>query len=207
MVRPIMRFPSSGRKGRRVCQALRLCVFAGCLATLVSCSQTRKMTVPEETCPCPEDPASDGQALLFHERYAELLTMIENGRFREARSGLETSLSAPEAADVNTTAVFELAAVILLEKKDLTRLKAFKDAFQRYAESLPEGTSRENAERIVRLLEGRIADAYRERKRVKALDQRVEEQGKALEELEYKLQKLEEIQEESEIKREDFQHK
>jgi len=202
-----MRFPCSGSQDRRFSRGLRASVLAVCLAALVSCSQARKETVPQEPCPCLEDPAPTVDDLLFHERYAEVLSLIESRQYREARSKLEESLQGPEALDVNTTAVFELAAVILLEKKDLTRLKALKEAFRRYSESLPEGTCRENSERVVQLLEGRIADAYRERKRVKALNRQVEEQGKALEDLEYKLKKLEEIQEETEIKREDFQHK
>jgi hypothetical protein len=149
--------------------------------------------------PCGNLPAPEG--------YGEVLTLIEQGKSDEAGRRLEAVFAPSGAPDTGSPSVFELAARILTKKTDLERLQAFREAFERYGRQLPEEGDRIHAARIVSLLDARIAEAERERRRWRILNQLVIEKEKNLQDLRYKLQKLEEIQKETEMKREDFQHK
>jgi hypothetical protein len=105
------------------------------------------------------------------------------------------------------TVPFELAVAVLVVQTN-KELEEFTKTFQRYVKSLPQtGDGWEYAELILWLLEDRIREAEKKKKRIEVLGQRVKNREKALEDLEYKLQKLEEIQQETERKREDFLHK
>jgi len=171
-----------------------------------ACGHTWKET-PAANPVIPVPPPS--REVLLPEGYEEVLILIEDDKRSEALDRLKESLEGRSVEDSDPdAAAFELAAALLLGKTDLARLKAFKESFQRYAESLPpNGAGQDHAERIARLLNERIQEADRKRRRTKALYRLVEQQEKALEDLEYKLQKLEEIQQETEMKREDFLHK
>jgi hypothetical protein len=142
------------------------------------------------------------------EAYGDVLALIEKGRLAEARKRLDAGLEKPAGEGTDPAAAFELAVALLVEPADTGRLKSFRDMFQRYALSLPpEGPAKDHAERVLRLLDIRIREADRERSRTRALHEFVQKQQKELEDLEYKLRRLEEIQQETEMKREDFLHK
>jgi len=178
----------------------------GCVVFLQgACSPVWKSTRPE---PPPSRTCAPCSEVLLPEGYAEVLALMEKDRRAEARSLLEAGIQSRSPEETRSAAVFELAAALLLEQTDPARLKAFQEAFQRYALSLPpEEAGRGYADRILRILDVRIRQAERERRRTGALQGFVEQQQKELEDLEYKLRKLEEIQQETEQKREDFLHK
>lgn len=180
-------------------------VLLGLLALQGACSHGGKTARPGG----PEIPSAQGPADAARlEGYEELLALLEQRRHAEARSRLEAGARARAEQSASCPVAFDLAAAILAEKTDLDGLKAFRETFSRYADRLPrESAGRSTAERMVRLLDERIREVRGTVKRNQALTRRLAEQERALEDLEYKLRKLEEIQQETETKREDFLHK
>lgn len=180
-------------------------VLLGCWVLCAGCASLHAARRPASPAtpvctPCPQVPVP--------EAYGEVLALIEKGRLAEARKRLEAESGESVGEGMESGAVFELAAALLVEPTDAGRLKSFRDAFQRYASSLPpDSPARDPAERALRLLDTRIREAAREQSRTKALHEFVQKQQKELEDLEYKLRRLEEIQQETELKREDFLHR
>jgi len=140
----------------------------------------------------------------------ETLALLEQGRGEEARRVMEAAGVAGNATGAQGPCpeAFGLAAALLAGQTDLDGLTFFRETFRLYAERFPpESEGRKRADRVVRLLDGRIREAQKGLESARVLRRRLAEQGAALKDLEYKLRKLEEIQQETENRREDFLHR
>lgn len=95
-------------------------------------------------------------------------------------------------------AEFYLGVIKLFQTEDLRGMEVCKSYFQGYIEKYPTELYRANAVRIVRMLERQI-------KRTRKLNRVVEDQAREIRTLKYQMQKLEEIQQETERKRQSLE--
>jgi len=129
------------------------------------------------------------------------LEKLENGDFGGSRETLIEITERGEESDVAPRAAFALGVLQLLEMEDPARMSACKDYFGSFLDQHPSGPYRESAERIVRILNGHIERANQEQDRIRELTQQVSDQEKVIQTLQYKIEKLEEIHQETEEKR------
>jgi vacuolar-type H+-ATPase subunit I/STV1 len=83
----------------------------------------------------------------------------------------------------------------------MERMRGCRNYFQAFVDKHPKGPYRENAERIVQVLNSHIKREQKDRKRIKDLARQVSEQEQVIHTLRYKIEKLEEINRETEKKR------
>jgi len=185
-------FAGPGRLSRKTSWTLGLlCVL------LVSCSGFFGGAGSQQVLP-----QTYGADALAQQGLKKALQLIQEGKRKEARTVLETLLQEEEPARMNPSMVLYLGAMQLLEREEPARLEASKEYLQACTERFPAGPYRDNAEQIVRLLEGRIKKARREGIRNREMGRLVEKQKEEIQSLKYKIQKLEEIQKETDLKRE-----
>jgi uncharacterized coiled-coil protein SlyX len=123
-------------------------------------------------------------------------------------------LSSPEGdtSHVGPASEFYLGVIKLFEMGDVHEMGDCKSYFEAYIEKYPNQPYQTNAARIVRLLEKHIERARKDGQRVAELNRVVDElnqavgkQAKEIQTLKYQMQKLEEIQLETERKRQSFE--
>ena len=129
------------------------------------------------------------------------MVKLENGDFEGARETLSGIAEAEGDQEMVPEVAFALGVIKLLEMEDMERMRGCRDYFQAFADDYPAGPYRENAERIVQVLNGHIKRAQKDRRRIKELTGQVGDQEKVTQTLQYKIEKLEEIHRETEQKR------
>jgi len=106
---------------------------------------------------------------------------------------------------VGPASEFYLGVIKLFEMGDLHAMEVCKSYFEGYIKKYPTQPYQANATRIVRLLEKHIERARKDGQRMEELSQAVGEQAKEIQTLKYQMQKLEEIQQETERKRQSLE--
>jgi outer membrane protein assembly factor BamD (BamD/ComL family) len=134
-------------------------------------------------------------------RYALAMDKLEKGDYESAHEVFTEIAEREEADDLSTRVEFAIGLIKLLEMEDFPRMKECRDYFEDYSDRYPEGPHRENANRIVRLLNQHIMRAEREERTIKELTEQIEQQEKVNQTLQYQIQKLEEIHLDTERKR------
>jgi vacuolar-type H+-ATPase subunit I/STV1 len=129
------------------------------------------------------------------------MAKLENGDFEGARETLTGLKEGEEDQGTSPDVAFALGVLKLLEMENVERMRGCRDYFQAFADNHPQGPYRENAERIVQVLNSHIRRTQREQTRIKELARQVSEQEKVIQNLQYKIEKLEEIHRETEQKR------
>ena len=165
----------------------------------VSCTGTIERSVFEEESPGEQQEQEVASFSEVEFRFA--MTKLENGDYEGTRETLTEIEKREDESDVAPKVAFALGVLRLLEMEDLGRMRACRDYFQNYADEHPGGPYRENAEQIVRILDTHINWAKKEEKRIKELSEQVSNQEKVIQTLNYKIEKLEEIHQETERKR------
>ena len=172
------------------------------LLAMASCARVprdmgeRRLLVPG----CSED-------LLAQSELQEALELIQKEKYRDAREVMNGLLKEREASGGVPPSVLFLGVLELLEKGTRSGMEARKSYFEACARKFPAGPCRDNAERIVRLLEKNIARARREEKRKQEMNRTIEKQTEEIQTLKYQIQKLEEIQQETDEQRESLELK
>ncbi len=167
------------------------------LLLAVSCTGTIEKSVFEEESP---DVQQEQEVISFSEvEFRFAMTKLENGDFEGARETLSgitegDQEAAPEVA-------FALGVIKLLEMESVGRMRKCRDYFQAFADEHPGGPYRENAERIVQVLNSHIRRVQKGQRRIKELTRQVSEQETVIQTLQYKIEKLEEIHRETEKRR------
>jgi uncharacterized coiled-coil protein SlyX len=146
-------------------------------------------------------------------RLQEALHHLQTGQNSTAGEILK-ELSSPEGdtSHVGPASEFYLGVIKLFEMGDVHEMGDCKSYFEAYIEKYPNQPYQTNAARIVRLLEKHIERARKDGQRVAELNRVVDElnqavgkQAKEIQTLKYQMQKLEEIQLETERKRQSFE--
>ncbi len=127
-------------------------------------------------------------------RLEKALDYLQAGENEAARKILEKLLQEGDTFQLRPVAAFYLGVIKVFEMDDLLGMEACKNYFQAYVEQYPTQPYTTNAAGVVRLL-----DKYIELARV------VQEQAQEIKTLRYQIQKLEEIQQETERKRQSFE--
>jgi len=185
-----------------------LALLGGILLLAVSCTGTlqeaglqEKVTDVSPSSP-PPDVQQEQAELPFREaEFRFALEMLENGDFEVAHETLSEMAEREDAQEMAPRVAFALGVVKLLEMEDMERMRACRDYFQGFADQYPGGPYREDAERIVQILNGHIARAEKEQNHIKELTRKISDQEKVIQTLQYKIDKLEEIHRETEEKR------
>jgi hypothetical protein len=180
---------------------LRLFVLAWMMIFSVSCTQAVKERLFRK--PIFRSP---GQASVAQARLQEALHHLQAGQ-NETAGEILKELSSPEGgtSHVGPASEFYLGVIKLFDMEDLQGMEACKSYFQGYIEKYPTQPYQANAARIVRLLEKHIERTRKEGRRVEELNRVVDEQAKEIQTLKYQMQKLEEIQLETERKRQSLE--
>ena len=180
---------------------LRLFVLAWMMIFSASCTQTVKERLFKK--PIIKSP---GQSSVAQARLREALHHLQAGQ-NETAGEILKELSSPEGgiSHVGPASEFYLGVIKLFEMDDLQGMEVCKSYFQGYIEKYPNQPYQANAARIVRLLEKHIERTRKEGRRVEELNRVVDEQTKEIQTLKYQMQKLEEIQLETERKRQSLE--
>ena len=200
---------SNNRKKRPWHQGwLRLFILAWMIVFSASCSQAVKERFFRKPLVKSSEHSSVAQA-----RLQEALHHLQIGQNGTAAEILK-ELSSPQGdtAHVGPASEFYLGVVKLLEMDNLHEMEVCKRYFQGYIDKYPSQPYQANAARIARLLEKHIALARKEGRRVKELNQVVDDlnrvvdhQAKEIHTLKYQMEKLEEIQLETERRRQSLE--
>ncbi len=129
------------------------------------------------------------------------LVKLENGDFAGARETLTEIRQREDSQEVEPEVTFALGVLKLLDMETMERMRGCRHYFQAFVDEHPGGPYRENAERIVQVLSSHIRREQKERKRIKDLIRQVSDQEQVIHTLRYKIEKLEEINRETEKKR------
>jgi hypothetical protein len=169
------------------------------LVLAVSCTGTIEKSPFEQESP---DLQQQQERVSFTEmEFHFAMEKLENGDFSGTRETLSEIPKRDEDNSLAPKVAFALGVLQLLEMDDVARMSECRDYFQAFSDQHPGGPYRENADRIVHILSGHIERAKREQKRIKELTQQVTDQDKVIQTLRYKIEKLEEIHQETEEKR------
>ncbi len=179
---------------------MKLFILMGLLVLSLSCCQpvrqlffeTKKLVVPEMIL----KQESSEQA-----RLCQTLEYLKKGELEEAQEVL-TELSqeknGPETAAISA---FYLGLIKLLEMDDLAEMKDSRAYFKAYLKEYSDGPYEKNSARILLLLNKYIEQRQKDKGELKELTGQVEKQAQEIETLKYQMQKLEEIQHETERER------
>lgn len=180
---------------------LRLFVLAWMIVFSASCTQAVKERLFRKPII-----KSSGQSSVAQARLREALNHLQAGQNESAHEILK-ELSSPEGgtSHVGPASEFYLGVIKLFEMGDLHAMEVCKSYFEGYIEKYPTQPYQANAARIVRLLEKHIERVRKDVQRVEELNQAVGEQAKEIQTLKYQMQKLEEIQLETERKRQSLE--
>lgn len=169
------------------------------LLTAVSCTRTfEDVGYPE---PRPDVFQEQETPSLSEREFRFALLKLENGDFQGARETLSEIAGREDDPPVAPGVSFSLGVLDLLEAETAERMEDCRDYFQAYAVQYPRGPYHDHAQRIVRILTLQIHRAEGEQKRIQELTQRISDQEKVIQTLQYKIEKLEEIHLETEQKR------
>lgn len=135
-------------------------------------------------------------------RFQKALQHLQGGRNETAREIFKELSREGGTSHVGPASEFYLGVINLFDMEDLQGMEACKSYFEKYIEKYPTEPYKANAVRIVRLLEKHIEQAHSEEGQVKKLNRVVQEQAREIRTLKYQMQKLEEIHEETDKKRE-----
>jgi hypothetical protein len=188
--------------GRRGCAPRRRIgwFLAGwALLAAVSCTGTlEEVRIPQGGA---ETSDEQGGVSFREAEFRFAMAKLENGDFEGARETLSEIAVQEGDQQVEPEVIFALGVLKLLEMEDVDRMRKCKNYFQAFADQHPGGPYRENAERIVHVLNSHLRRAQKQQKRIKQLTLQVSEQEKTIQTLQYKIDKLEEIHRETEQKR------
>lgn len=178
-------------------------LLGGILLLSVSCTSRLEDLRLQEKGPDVSDvqPQMEEASSLREAEFHFAMEMLQNGDFEGARETLSEIAARDEPEGVPPRVAFALGVIKLLEMEDMERMRACRDYFQGFADEHPEGPYREDAERIVQILNGHIARAEKEQRQIRELSRKVSDQEKVIQTLQYKIEKLEEIHRETEEKR------
>ena len=179
---------------------LRLFVLAWVIIFSASCTQAVKERLFRKPII-----KSSGQASGAQARLREALHHLQAGQNETAREVLKGLSPDGGASYVGPASEFYLGVIKLFEMDDLHEMEACKSYFQGYIEKYPTQPYEANAARIVRLLEKHIERIRKEGRRVEELNRVVDQQAKEIQTLKYQMQKLEEIQLETDRKRQSLE--
>lgn len=193
----------------------RLCILAWMIVLCASCTQSVKEGFFRKSMV-----RSSGHASVAQARLQEALHHLQSGRNSTAGEIL-TELASPrgDTSHEGPASEFYLGLVKLLEMDNLQEMEMCKRYFEGYIEKYPSQPYQANAARIARLLKKHIALGRKEGRRVKELNQVVDElnqvvdelnrvvneQAKEIHTLKYQMEKLEEIQLETERRRQSLE--
>ena len=165
----------------------------------VSCTWTLEESIFREESP---DVQQEREVSSFHEtEFRFAMSKLENGDLEGARETLSGIADPEDDQEVAPEVAFALGVIKLLEMESVERMRGCRDYFQAFANDYPSGPYRENAERIVRVLNSHIQRVHRDTRRIRELTQQVSDQEKVIQTLQYQIEKLEEIHRETEQKR------
>jgi hypothetical protein len=190
---------AGGWVGRAPWKGIGLSLSGGILLLAFACSGTLN-EVPfngEDS-----DVYKEPETVSFQEtafRFA--MVKLENGDFEGARETLNEIEEPEEDPDLASKVAFALGVLKLLKMENMESMRECRRYFQAYAEERPGGPYRENAERIVKILNTHIQRTQRDQRRLQELTQQASEREKVIQTLQYKIEKLEEIHRETEEKR------
>jgi len=194
---------NSSKKGKVQCHCCKrphILILVLCLFLCFSCTEAMKQYLFEErqlvVAGGPTKPWSEKNA-----RLEEAVEKLHMGRYIEARKILSELIKDSDDSGGMPSAVFYLGIVKLLTMDDLAQMKACKKYFSSYKKKYPNGPYQKNTENIVNVLNQYIVLAQKDKLRMKELEGQVEKQNKEIETLKYQIQKLEEIQQETERER------
>lgn len=131
-------------------------------------------------------------------RLQRALRHLQAGENETAREILKELSREGGTSHVGPAAEFYLGVIKLFQTDDLHGMEVCKSYFQGYIEKYPTELYRANAVRIVHMLERQI-------KRTRKLNRVVEDQAREIRTLKYQMQKLEEIQQDTERKRQSLE--
>lgn len=174
-------------------------VFPWALLLVFSCTGTLEEVGFPEQMPVPP---AEQEAPSFPEReFRFALLKLENGDFEGARETLSEIAEREEDPEVTPQATFALGVLKLLDMENGEKMLEGRDYFQAYASRYPDGPYREHAERIAGILSIHVNRSLKEQRQIQELAQKVNDQEKVIQTLQYKIEKLEEIHRETEEKR------
>ncbi len=166
---------------------------------VLSCSSTME-TSPFETQAPAEEPVQE--AVSFSEaEFRFAMIKLENGDFEGSRETLTDMAKRDDATDVEPKVEFALGVIKLLDMAGTDGMKEARDYFQAFVDSHPGGPYREAAQRIVLVLDSYVKQQEKEQQSINQLTQQVSDQEQVIQNLGYKIEKLEEIHRETEEKR------
>lgn len=171
----------------------RLFVLGWMIVFSASCAQSIKERLFEKQVVDGSAQASAGRA-----RLQKALQHLEAGKIAPARKILEQLSRQENTSHVGPASEFYLGVVKLLEMWDPHGMETCKTYFQGYIDEYPTAPYKVNAVRIVRLLERQIG-------RTRKLNRVIEDQAQEIRTLKYQIQKLEEIQQETDRKRQSLE--
>ena len=176
-----------------------LLVLGLMLALAVSCARVMEWSHPEE--PRPEVQKGQKTVSFSEVEFRFAMTKLENGDFDGSRETLTEIEARNDDSDLAPKVAFALGVIQLLEMEDVERMEVARESFQALSEEYPDGPNREITDRIILLLDKHIHREKQEQERVKQLTQQVNDQQGVIQALKYKIEKLEEIDRETEQKR------
>jgi len=189
-----------GKRRRHGYKRPRSLILVLCSFLCFSCTEAMRQYIFEER----QLVVAGGPSKAWPEkspRLEEALEELQRGRFVEARKILNELVTDSNNSDGMAAAAFYLGLVKLLMMDNLSEMKACKKYFSGYRKKYPDSPYQNNIDKIVSVLNQYIVLAQKDKSRVKELESQVEEQNKEIETLKYQIQKLEEIQQETERER------
>jgi hypothetical protein len=192
----------AGRGGFAAWKWIRLSLLVWIVFLTCSCSKTLEDVRLEQNTPEAVDVSQEPEPGSLREaEFRFAIEMLENGDFQGARETLDELAKPENEQEVSPEVVFAIGVVKLLEMEDVERMRGCRDYFQSFTDQHPTGPYREDAERIVQVLNSQLVRVEKEQRRIAELTRKVGDQEKVIQTLQYKIEKLEEIHRETEEKR------
>lgn len=180
-------------------RGLALSLAGGGIFLVLSCSSTMETSPFEEQAPVEE---AAQEAVSFSEaEFRFAMIKLENGDFEGSRETLTEMAKRDDATDVEPKVEFAIGVIKLLDMAGTDGMEEARDYFQAFVDSHPGGPYLEPAQKIVLVLDGYLKQQEKEQQRINQLTQQVSDQEQVIQNLGYKIEKLEEIHRETEEKR------
>ncbi len=179
---------------------MKFFVLAGLFVFSFSCSQTakqiffekKKLVVPGVIL---------GQESSEQARLSQILECLNQGKLDEAKEIINELSQEKNSSKTASIAAFYRGLINLLEMDGLAGMKDCLKYFETYSEKYPVGPYNKNVAMIVLLLNKYIEHSQKDKGQLKELTHQIEKQAQEIETLKYQMQKLEEIQQETERER------
>jgi TolA-binding protein len=134
-------------------------------------------------------------------RLRQAVTLFDQGERAKAAEIFTEVLESGGSTEVKSKAYFYLGMIKLFESGDQAGLQDCKNHFDAYGQRFPNGPHQKICQDISAMLGKHIEQSRKQQQRIRALSRRVKELGEEAETLQYKIQKMEEIQQETDRKR------